>query len=224
MTPDDTIPPDAATADTEPPPSPFDVVAWHAGNVGVGGATAKAAALLFPNDSAAWAIQYLRGWMKNGHLTRPSTCAIYGCSYLRARGVDHEMLEKQYALQIGMAPAIVETVARSLGAWIDASTPEPEVGPVLHEVPEAGDIVRIGGLGVGELHMLCVTGRDGPTGEILSVDGGQLPDSTFVQARRRIMVIWNRSPWLVKPEAPYLPDGSPNGRPVTGRVVGARLP
>lgn len=193
--------------------TPEDIAAWHAGNVGVGGATAAAAALLFPNDAPAWALAYLRGTGAR----RPSTCALYGMSYLRWRGVSHPKLDAGYAGQIGMAPATLEEAARSVGAW---STDPDE----LATFPEPGDIVRIGGLGVGELHIVCPTGADAASGAVESVDGGQLPDSTYVQKCHRIMVLdAHEKPWLVRADVPFV-LGLPNGRPITARVVGARLP
>ena len=197
----------------------FDFAAWHQKNVGIGGSTNAAATLFFPNDSLAWALEYLKGWIDNGHLKHPSTCAIYGMSYLRARGVDHPLLDARYETHVSQAPGMLETICRAIGAW----TTDLDL---LSTYADGGDMLRIGGLDPAhELHIVCATGTDAATGALVSANGGQLPDSTFVQARTRLMVIdTHGKPWLVKPEAPYDANGLPNGRPITARILGSKLP
>jgi len=198
-----------------------DITAWHQKNVGIGGSTNAAATLFFPNDSLAWALNYLRGWMQAGHTTKtyPSTCAIYGMRALVAMGCEHKLLDARYEDHVSQAPGMLETICRSFGAW---STDLDDMSTFA----EPGDILRIGGLDLAhELHIVCVTGTRAENGALLSTDGGQIPDGTFVQARERLMVIdTHGKPWLVKPETPYDANGLPNGRPITARVLRSKLP
>ena len=91
-------------------------------------------------------------------MARMSTCALAVLGMWRLYGVDHDVLWKPY--KTGMAVANVVTVAKHFNAWMPADT-----------VPEAGDVVLIGGATGGNEHVFVVT--DATPSRVTSIDGGQ---------------------------------------------------
>lgn len=175
------------------------------------------ARLLMPHDERRAALAYLFGWRDAaGKEHVASTCAMTSMAYQRFLGLAHAQLDKPYVQQIGMAPAVVVNVASEYGAWVG------DKESALCELPAAGDIVRIGMDGESGIHFCNVAEIDPATSALVCVDGGQV-DGSWIMERRRVLVIWHDLPYLVDETTPYRPDGSPNGRRVSGRMSLAAL-
>lgn len=168
----------------------------------------RQAKLLLPHDGLPWALRYLSQKGVHGYT---STCALVEAAYMRERGVTHERLDRPYEKQSGAAMTNVERVARAIGAWTDEHRH-------LTEYPYPEDVIRLDNADRTNAHVLIVVDSIPATGEVVSIDGGQV-DGTWTMERRRKMVIHRDTPFLVDSEKPHLADGSPNGREITGRVM-----
>lgn len=178
----------------------FDLGAWHAANVGLHGDDPRLASLLYPYRPLAQAIADLR-WT-DAHGNRVSNCGIYGIAYVRARGVRHPAVVRDY--RNGEAPIVLPQIARDLGALA--------TGEELLAYPDPGDVLWVD----EPWHVVCVTGSDGPSGNLLAVEGGGGDDRSWIKAHAHPVTARDGKLWLSDPAW-----GAP--RAIMGRLVASRL-
>jgi len=182
------------------------------------------AKILFPNDNLSWALNYLSGWIDphTGKKKFASTCALTTRSYLRTVwGLHTRELDLPYEHRVGTAFSDVKVIGQAYSSW---TSDKDE----LAAVPDIGDSVEVGDdAGGGMYHVLNVLDYNSDNGAIISVDGGQV-EGVHITTRERILIApsnkpFDRGVWLVDPVTPYKPDGSPNGRIVSGKVSAKKL-
>lgn len=114
-------------------------------------------------------------------LVLQSSCALLVRALWRQLGCAHPILASPY--RVGHAVSDVVAIASAAHAWHGTDgTPGP------------GDVVLVGE--VGHEHVYVVTSLEATHGDgmhVCSVDGGQGPHSTAIEARRRVWPSWSSS-------------------------------
>lgn len=164
------------------------------------------ALLLYPHDDLATAISFFRSQY---------VCALRVMRLYEQLGLEHPLLRKPYARQLGRAVEIARRVPSDYGAWRGVPARKGQGDPPW---PRPGFVAIIGGRGGEQPHALSVVDET-PDGLTVSVDGGQpdvdgpdpdhIPDGAIQRVTRRFV---RNAPGDLRA---YTPDGRP-GRHVLG--------
>jgi len=135
----------------------------------------RTTALLFPNDDQSVALASSKTM---------SNCMLESMAWMRAAGVVHPLLDAPYFSRasgewrvVGKAPAWVQQIGRDLGAWRDPRSTDA--------IPQAGDVLVIGGFGGYEVHGFVVVTYTQLDGVLTSIDGGQGDHGADIEWRTR---------------------------------------
>jgi hypothetical protein len=165
-------------------------------------------ALLFPNDSPAFA---------RAAAASMSSCGLTVHSYLRALGIKHPRLDCAYQGRCDAMATVVQ-VARDLGCWV---VPNQDSEP-----PNVGDCVLVGstidpGWG-GTEHFFVLADYDESDGAFICVEGGQGAHGAAIGESRRFFLWRDKALWAVRASVPYTAAGNPNGRRCQGHFSAAK--